>query len=296
MRLDTARSSETTWHHRITSNVTWVVSYVNHRFRISFNGPVVALTFLCPYLIYSRLGRDTAINPARAALGVVTYLLLFLELRLTDDLDDYEPGHQGDERAGASRSQLRILLAATATLTVVLNGGSLLAVITVLAAAAAITGPPVFKRTAAARTPVLVACYEAGPLILAVYPYVAWRATHATAGARLIISASGLVWGLYEYWKFSRSHNRGAARPHGLSPGAARAVMLVLLSGIFGCWVSVFMITRDPLPSLIFALAVCSLPAWLLWRGRGDRYLPWSGLIVAGALEAYAVITMLIAN
>jgi hypothetical protein len=297
VRLVSAGAGETTLPRRIASNASWVSLYINRRFHILLNGPAVTLTFLCPYVIYSRVGRDAAVSPVRAVLGVATYLLLFLELRLADDFDDYESDQRGDEQADAYRSRLQGLLAAAAALAVVLNLGSPLAAATVLAATAAAAGPAALKHTTAARTWVLAACYEASPLLLAVYPYVAWRATHAPVpGARLIISGSGLVWTLYEYWKFSRSYNDGPARPHGLPAAAARAIMLLLLGGICACWTSVFLIVPHPLPPLTFALAVCAGPAWLIWRRRGDRWLGWSGLIVAGVLEVYVVITTLIAR
>jgi hypothetical protein len=237
------------------------------------------------------------VSPAGAALGAATYLLLFLELRLADDLDDYESDQQGGEQAGAPRLWLRALLVAAAALAAALNLGSALATITVVVTTAAIAGPPALKRMTAAPAWVLAASYEAAPLLLAVYPYVAWRAAGAPApGARLIVSGNCLVWALYQYWKFSRSHHDGPARPHGLAAGAARAVMLLLVLVILGSWASVFMIAPHPLLSLVFALVVCSWPAWLLWRGRGDRWLGWSGLAVAGALEVYAVMTTLIAK
>jgi hypothetical protein len=293
LRLASAGAGETTLPRRVASNASWASLYVNRRFRILLNGPAITLTFMCPYVIYSRAARD-AVSLVPAVLGVATYLLLFLELRLADDLDDYAADQPGDDQAGTSPARLRGLLTAAAALAVMLNLGSPLAAATVLAATAA-AGPPLLKRTIVTRTWVLALSYEAAPLLLAVYPYVAWRAAHASSpSARLVFSGSALVWTLYEYWKFSRSQHDGPAVPHGLPTTVARAIMLLLLGGIYASWASVFLTAPHPLTSLMFALAVCAGASWLIWRA--DQWLGWSGLFVAGLLEAYAVITTLVAR
>jgi hypothetical protein len=297
LRPVSAETADTVLPSPIRSIISWVFLYATRRFHILLNAPAITLLFLCPYAIYSQVGRDATVSPAGAAVGAASYLLLFLQLRVADDLEDYDSDQRTDAPVATSRAGLWTLLAAAAALAAGLNLGSPPAAATVLAAAATIAGPVALKRKTTAPGWVVAACYEASPLLLSVYPYVAWRSTHAQgAGPRLVVSGTGLVWALYEYWKFSRSSDRGHARPHGLSATAVRLITLGLLGAICVCWASIFLLAPHPLPALIFALAVCAGPAWLISRRSGDRWVSWSGLVVAGTLAAYAITTTLVAN
>src|SRR5262245_32721019 len=77
----------------------------------------IAGAFLCSYLLYGRLaGESTALGWGVLG-GLVSFIALFAQLRLIDDLDDVERDHPAGTDAGRSALRARLLAGLAACMT-----------------------------------------------------------------------------------------------------------------------------------------------------------------------------------
>lgn len=196
--------------------------------------------FVCSVFIYDRIGASSGASAegrsaGAFAAGIATFVLLFVELRLADDLDDLERDHQGDSpgSAGAVPSKRRRILgaiAATLALIAALNLGRPGALLAAAAAIATIFAAPfVFKRHLPDQMLLGSVAFEGGPLLCFLYPYFWWSgaAPPARAPFASVAAVAGALWVGYEVWKFSRKLHTDAMQPYLLKPTGVRVALSV---------------------------------------------------------------------
>jgi hypothetical protein len=226
--------------------------YLRERFPLATHVVPVLATFGCMHLALDARGGAPLSWPA--ATSAVTFVLLFLQLRAVDDLDDLRAEVAlGRVTRREARPRLRAMgLAFTlgVLLVTALNWRDAAALTTALAAAAGMVVTPFVLRTlltgrAVSPAPttghlvkdlVLAPCFEGVPLLIMLYVYLAWS---SDAGAALpspaVVSLVGTFWLTYEFWKYSRYLHRPGWRPYGLGWPAAQAGLLVILILALAC-------------------------------------------------------------
>jgi hypothetical protein len=246
----------------------------------------IAGTFLSIQLLYGRMAGDTRLG-WRTFSGLLTFALLFLQLRIIDDIDDH------DGASAPTRAQLITGLVLTVTLTVALNADRPPALaIAGSATVVMLTAPRAVTYLRSPR-PLVLAGYEAGPALIMAYGYAAWRGQGGQPLPGLAVTGvTGLFWISYEVWKWSREIDRGGTRPHGLGDDVLRAGLIALLAAATGCAVLVRVGTDLP-PGLAayLILAPVACAGWLTtrWR-RPARPVGQLGLALAVALQVGVVL------
>ncbi|MEX3814948.1 hypothetical protein AB3X96_32590 [Paraburkholderia sp. BR13439] len=229
----------------------------------------IAGAFVCSLLLYGRIA-GVAVEPGwRVLAGLVSFLLLFVQLRLIDDLDDlerdYPAGHAQLARREARRTRLVASLATSALLLVALNTGVGHARTAAAAATAlAFAAPFVFKRLLPSRPLLCFPAFEGAPFAVFMYGYFWWR---DMAGRELsfyvVMCVAGSMWTGYEFWKFSRKVGATAPQPYHLSAREIRVALNVLLMLALGINVS---LSRLAGLSQTYSIYAATLPlVWLAW-------------------------------
>lgn len=261
----------------------------------------IAAAFVCSYLLYGRIaGHSTPIGWTVLS-GIASLLLLFLQLRLVDDLDDLERDDPAAlwnrSRRSGLRARLLTSLAACVAAIAFLNGTRLEGLLAAAAASAlTFAGPFGFKRLFPNGLALGSILFEGAPLLIFAYAYFFWRDAGGVELPWLApVCVAGLFWTGYEFWKFSRKVHTDAMQPYFLSPKGSRAALnlfLVLaltanlaltriadLSGAYaGCAALV------PLGFLVWMNATWPNSPDARARARATRPL-WTGLTFVGALE-----------
>lgn len=263
-----------------------IASYLVTRFPPHTQGAALLLTFTTMYLLYGYIAGAVTVD-GQFAWGAATFVLLFLALRLVDDLDDL------DDTAGVARAARRSGLK-TAIITVtavvgVLNVAHPPALFTALAAIGLVVFAPfVLKRALTRHRAALALGYESGPLVMMVYAFVIWHdGERGALPAAAVVSVVGFHWGTYEFWKFSRRASDLTYRPYRLHWTGVRAVLVAILALLTLSATGMAAGTR--FPAAFDAYLVLLSPAVLCWtlaayrrlaaRRRGLR-LGWSGLVL----------------
>ncbi|MBB5403492.1 MULTISPECIES: hypothetical protein [Paraburkholderia] len=229
----------------------------------------IAGAFVCSLLLYGRIA-GVAVEPGwRVLAGLVSFLLLFVQLRLIDDLDDlerdYPAGHALLARREARRTRLVASLATSALLLVALNTGMGHARTAAAAATAlAFAAPFVFKRLLPSCPLLCFPAFEGAPFAVFMYGYFWWR---DMAGRELsfyaVMCVAGSMWTGYEFWKFSRKVGTTALQPYHLSAREIRVALNVLLMLALGINVS---LSRLAGLSQTYSIYAATLPlVWLVW-------------------------------
>ncbi|WP_429332432.1 hypothetical protein [Paraburkholderia sp. 35.1] len=229
----------------------------------------IAGALVCSLLLYGRIA-GVAIEPGwRVLAGLASFFLLFVQLRLIDDLDDlerdYPAGHALLARREARRTRLVASLAASAILLVALNTGMGHARTAAAAATAlAFAAPFVFKRLLPTHPPLCLPVFEGAPFAIFMYGYFFWR---DMAGRELsfyvVVCVAGSMWTGYEFWKFSRKVGTTALQPYLLSARAIRVALNALLILALGINVS---LSRLASLSQTYSIYAATLPlVWLVW-------------------------------
>jgi hypothetical protein len=256
----------------------------------------IAGAFVCSLLLYARIA-GVAVEPGwRALAGLASFFLLFVQLRLIDDLDDlerdYPAGHALSARREARRTRLVASLAAIAILLVALNIGmgharTAAGAATVLAFAA----PFVFKRLFATRPLLCLPAFEGAPFAIFTYVYFFWRdMAERELSFSIVVCVAGLMWSGYEFWKFSRKVGTTALQPYHLSPRGIRVALNALLILALGINVA---LARLAGLSQMYSIYAAALPlVWLVWlnaRWPGPASRPgrsrWAGARFVVAVE-----------
>ncbi|MGF6919716.1 hypothetical protein [Paraburkholderia sp. 40] len=229
----------------------------------------IAGALVCSLLLYGRIA-GVAVEPGWHVLaGLASFFLLFVQLRLIDDLDDlerdYPAGHALLGRREARRTRLVASLAASAMLLVALNTGMGHARTTAAAATAlAFAAPFVFKRLLPTHPLLCLPVFEGAPFAIFMYGFFLWR---DVAGRELsfyvVVCVAGSMWTGYEFWKFSRKVGTAALRPYHLSARAIRVALNALLILALGINVS---LSRLASLSQTYSIYAATLPlVWLVW-------------------------------
>jgi hypothetical protein len=263
--------------------------------------------FLCSYLLYGRIAGDSAALDWSLLVGAGTFVTLFAQLRLIDDLDDLERDHPIGQWTAARRSALRARLlaslAACVTLIAILNFGKWHALMVAAAATAlAFAAPFGFKRLFPRSLAVGSLLFEGAPFLILVYCYFFWR---DAGGPELPFAAaacvSGLFWAGYEFWKFSRKVHTNAMQPYFLAPQGIRAALNAFLVLVLVANLALAQFAQLLHAYRTYAIA---LPlVWLVWLNatwrvaaseQSDTRRPlWAGLTFVGALEIGLLVELL---
>ncbi|MFD4673352.1 hypothetical protein ACFWNN_26760 [Lentzea sp. NPDC058450] len=235
--------------------------YVRTRFPPQTHGLAAVLTYVTVAVLCGSV-------PELA--GGVTFVLLFLFLRLVDDHDDGEV----TGRAG---------LLVVACLVLLFNLNDLRALAFAGGACAAALAAPLLPRRGVTHPVALFLGYEVAPLLVFGHGAV-------TAGAPPMVAAGAavLLWSAYEYWKFSRKLDVPGYVPFGLGLGG-RLVAAVVLAGVAvlaSAALAVVGAVSWVLPVVVAVIAVAwalSMRSW--WRAgrRGAEW--WSGLTFVLAVD-----------
>jgi len=257
-------------------------AYLTRRFPLHIQGVAVAVTFLCLWLMYARSAGGPSLS-WYAALGALTFVLLFLQLRLIDDLDDLE--HDGD--FGVTRKGLLAALGVALSLALLLNAWWWESLLLVLAATAVMTLTPfVVRPRIPDRLATLAICYEAGPALVLWYSYVQWRQqSRIGLPAWRVLAIVGLMWAGYEFWKFSRKFDAEDYLPYRLRRAGRRVVLLWLLLFAALCTVGTYLAGAASVVMLGYGLLLCGGFALAVYRHREARAPRWAGLGFAALLE-----------
>ncbi|MBF9129927.1 hypothetical protein I0C86_13280 [Plantactinospora sp. S1510] len=276
-----------------------MIRYLLRRFPPHTVGLATVLTFASLQSLYLRAVPSPELDLLAVAATTATFVLLFVQLRLVDDIDDFHRDAATDRSPAAGRrSHLQAGLVATIGLTVLLTMRHWPALLTALAATAAmLLAPRVVNHP---RLPghriLLPIVYEGAPLLIMVYAYAGWR-TYADSAASpvLVFGVTGLYWTAYEFWKFSRKLDDAGYRPYGLGP-RGRLVALAVLLAVAECCVALIYASHSLPPIVVgYAAAVpLGFGAWIAaWIGTarsgsrpGSRPRPaWAGLSFAFVLQ-----------
>ncbi|MCC8404565.1 hypothetical protein LJ655_22220 [Paraburkholderia sp. MMS20-SJTN17] len=265
----------------------------------------IAGAFACSLLLYGRIA-GVPVEPCwRVLAGLASFFLLFVQLRLIDDLDDldrdYPGGHALARRRAARRARLVAGLAAAANLLVVLNTGMKHALPAAAAATVlAFAAPFVFKRLFPARPLLCLPAFEGAPFAIFMYGYFFWRDTaQRDLSFYVVVCVAGSLWTGYEFWKFSRKVGTTALQPYHLPVRGIRAALNAFLILALGTNVA---LARLAGLSQTYSIYAAALPlAWLVWlnaRWPGPASRPgrprWAGtrFVVAVQLGLLAALLL----
>lgn len=255
--------------------------YLRRRFPLHTQASAIAGMFVSIQLFIGLAVGDVRLGRWALPAGV-TFLLLFLQMRIVDDIDDH------DGITAPSRSRLIVGLSVTVLLTGVLTAARPAALAAALAATTLIVAAPLVTGRLRPPRPFVLIAHESAPLLVIYFGYAAWR---GQGGRPLALPAvagvTGLFWIAYEVWKWSREIDRGPERPHGLSPPALRVGVITMLVAAAGCVIVVHAYSRLPaVPTVYGAVLPLAVAGWLAARWRWpDRPIGWRGLVFPLALE-----------
>lgn len=245
----------------------------------------VALAFSCvvEYLAFGRAAGELSIEGS-AVLAAVTVALLFLQLRLVDDIHTfYDSGGTGDIGGATVRGLVAGMVVTTAVI-VLLNlvDGSMLiaslAIVAFLVATSLViqakTLLPGWVRMVLGRIPL----FELAPAMMLAYVYLGWRSgTGGTLEVADVAVVVGLFLASFNVWKLSRHMGeRARERIYQLTWPVVRVLCLGLLVASAG--LSVALYSRADLSALwlAYALVLCALFAAMSRpRREPDSARPW---------------------
>jgi hypothetical protein len=267
----------------------------------------IAGAFLCSYLLYGRIAGDRAAFGWSLVGGAGSFIALFAQLRLIDDLDDLERDHPAAQCTAAWRSALRARqlasVAACMVLIATLNFGKGHALMAAAAATAlAFAAPFGFKRLFPQSLAVGFFVFEGAPFLIFAYCYFFWRDAGGPALPFVATACvAGLFWTGYEFWKFSRKVHTAAMQPYFLSPRGIRAALNVYL---FLALAANLALARFAGLSQAYTAYATALPlVWLVWLNAswakaaraqsGIRRPLWAGMTFVAALELGLLVELL---
>jgi hypothetical protein len=296
----------------LRGHVAGVLDYLSRRFPLKSLGVALAVTFLCAYLVYGSAAGHQEFGIG-TILGAASFVLLFLQLRIIDDLDDVESSKSPEESGGQIRQrklQLVAGLLATTLLLVAMNWNSQALPAALAATALMIVNPFILKdgvkkyitkpsdpdqlTTGSVIMDLLLAIpYEGVPALLVLYIFYAWTAvTQKTLPSGVIIAVTATFWALYEIWKYSRLLARPDWRPYGLGWKAGKILLmsLLLVAAILQL-VTARLSGLSPIYSA-YALILTGVFVILIWRmtppavkGNNAKLRALSGLAYVGATD-----------
>ena len=288
------------------------LSYLNRRFPLQSLGVALAVTFLSAYLIYGRASGHLVLGIG-TILGAATFVLLFLQLRIVDDLDDVDSARGPDDSERQIRLrklQLTSGLIATTCLIAALNWGSSALAVALSATALMIINPFVLKNgvkkyitkpsdadqltTGSLGMDLLLAIfYEGVPVLMVLYIYYKWSALTQTSSPRiLILSVTCTFWALYEIWKYSRFLTRPDWHPYGLHWTGAKVLIVCLFLVAAATQVMTALLSGLSMMYSTYVLVLTSLFIVFVWqtapsaaRDKRAKLRALAGLAYVGAVD-----------
>jgi hypothetical protein len=280
-----------------------VIGYVGARFPLKVNGLPTALTFVAMQLTTAHLVGFAAVSPLGLALGFITFVLLFFQLRLIDDIDDFDRDQDVRRAAGTRSALFRWLVAGLLVMMLVnlLTSPHALVLVGVATALAAVA-PVLAKRPYAQRHPALLfVLYESAPASIMFYGCTGPLPTAVLwPWVPYLIVLALPFWCGYQAWKMSRKLDRTDYRPYTLAiTGRLRATAVFFTTAALAGAV-VAAAPGFPLPVAVCFVVVPALflAGLVVWYSRtpsggrsGSAPPRWSGFTFVLTLEALLIAT-----
>ncbi|MQY05037.1 hypothetical protein [Actinomadura macrotermitis] len=265
-------------------------SYLLARFPPQSLGLAIVVCALSATLLCALSAPRMSVPAVATTVSTVTLVLLFLLMRLADDLNDLPHDRPpGPERERARGALIRAIVAVIGV-AALLNVTRPRAAGVVLATSALVLLTPfVLKHLLRENRLLLLPCYEGGPALALLYVPLAWSdASGIALSVPLTLGITGAFWASYEFWKFSRKAGQDVYQPYDLSDPGLRLVLLGLAALLATCVLAVwrlgglsplFPLLGLPGPALLAAAVVRR------WPRRGVDATPgWAGLPIVVAL------------
>jgi hypothetical protein len=266
-------------------------AYLSERFQPGAQGGPVLCAYVCCYLLYGEaLGRHVFGWPA--IVGGLTFVLLFLLRRLTDDIEDLRDdlaarGLSLAEHEGHGR--LVGLLSGWAVVAVLILFVNALATPKLIAVAAAVAVwfpvATVIKRTGARSRLFRFVINETCPAAILAYAFVAWLQAGGQALPAIVVAAiAALFWTVYQFWNFTRKVGGPGWPPWELSLAGTRRSLLAFLALSAAC--SAVIALRTDMPDAYLAYGVAMPVAFAAWMLRWWSALPAATQPIPPGLQA----------
>lgn len=211
--------------------------YLTERFPLGSQGAIVLVTYVCCYLGYGKMAGHGVVFDLAVVVGAVVFVLLFLERRIIDDIEDRQddlaargPTHSAGQNGRWSALHLGAMavVCLIALLNVVGGDGTLL-----LISVAIVTWFPIATLIKHAVWGSRLLCFfvnESCPVAILGYAYVVYRDSNGyelpTQG---VVSVILLAWTAYQFWNFTRKMGGRGWPPWGLGLVGTRRALLAQL-------------------------------------------------------------------
>jgi hypothetical protein len=186
-------------------------------------------------MLFDSLVRERSFHLVNAK-GSVSFVLLFLQLRLVDDIADNE--------SCISTRNLWYGVLATIIVLAILNNGGALALFAISSTALMLFTTFVLRPLLDSGTSnnpistgvgwkdlVLAFAYEGTHFVMVAYLYIQWAsASRRHLQLKEILQVITLFWIAFEFWKYSRGATRLGWSPYNLSWGRMRYALVALLT------------------------------------------------------------------
>lgn len=220
---------------RVLPALLWFRSYA--RVRLPFASLILplALSFPLSCILYHRLSGQLIDLGLVSIAEWLSFILLFVQLRLIDDLDDVQDDHSNQHQQTELAQHLSMLLIITANTLVALNMASFRTLLAVIfATLISYAGPFLIKRFLPPHPASLILgwlFFEGAPASFFVYIYFAWLSHSSLESLSItqIAPIAGMFWLAYEIWKFSRKVHVNAMQPYFLPKKGVRLALSLLL-------------------------------------------------------------------
>lgn len=219
----------------VLPGLRWFRSYACTRLPFGSLILPLALSFPLSYILYHRLSSQPINLSLVSVAEWLSFILLFVQLRLIDDLDDVQDDHSNQHQQNELAQHLSMLLIITASALIVLNMASFRTLSAVIfATLISYAGPFLIKRFLPPHPASLILgwlFFEGAPASFFVYIYFAWLSHSSPEPLSItqIAPVAGMFWLAYEIWKFSRKVHVNAMQPYFLPKKGVRVVLSLLL-------------------------------------------------------------------
>lgn len=249
-----------------------ILLYIFKRVPLQSHVLIIFLSYISSYLLYCIIAgpRDLRFDLSIIT-GFLTLFLLFIQLRLVDDIDDLKRDYPEDtpENRQKIKSLKKKLMGALITCILLILICNILdiwaLIIAVITVFVSVTGTFVFRKYFPKSLIVGFFVYEGAPALIFLYIYFNWAGS--INGIKLSAKEVALVVTLFligfEYWKFSRKVNVDVLQPYFLSLKGIRVFLTLSLVSAF--LLSASFIFYEML-SLYFKIFVLCLPIiFIIW-------------------------------
>jgi hypothetical protein len=259
-----------------------VWAFLSTRFPLLVYGPAILVTYYCALWLYDSAA-GTPGPSWTSAIGAISLVLIFLQARLVDDIQDFQDDAQQNRVPGAwapaSRRGLVLGLAFTTAAIIALNWGRsalwvALASVAIMLAASFIlapllsrTHPGMLTTGNRVKDAILFIAFEGAHVFTLLYIYCFWTSLpHPGLPIASVALATGLFWTTYAFWKYARFATRPSWNPFGMSWQVFRPALAGLLLLCLICQAGVGVAMDLSALYLGYALGITGL--FMLWLVR----------------------------